>query len=402
MKIGLESRGCSVRISRRALTAALALAVVVVAGAVATAQAQSYSVLYSFQCGSDGAYPGAGLVQDKAGNLYGTTQSGGASSIGTVFKVNPSGTETVLHSFAGYPTDGQSANTALILDGSGNLYGATPAGGAANVGTVFKVAASGTESVLYSFTGAFDGNEPLGSLVRDTAGNLYGTTLGGGGWNAGVVFKLSPGGRETVLHDFNDIVTDGSNPQDGLIQDAAGNLYGTTVYGGVDNAGIIFEVTPTGTESVLHSFLGPPTDGAYPQGGKLVRDSAGNLYGALTVGGAYNHGAVFRLSTTATETVLLNFLGAKEGTFPLDGLTRDPAGNLYGTAAGGSAQCNNCGIIFKLTTAGHEFILHSFAGGPGDGKFPYGGLIRDSSGNLYGTASQGGTYDCGIVFKMTP
>jgi uncharacterized repeat protein (TIGR03803 family) len=401
MRIGLRSWGCIVRTRRRLEPAALALALALVfaAGAVSTAQAQTYSVLHSFQCAPDGAYPQAGLVADKAGNLYGTTIDGGTLGDGAVFKLTPGGTETV-YSFTNtggpvFPRPG------VVVDAEGNLYGGSD-GGPNGDGVIYEVTPTGSETTLYYFTGGNDGNAPLGSLVRDSTGNLYGTTGFGGGWGDGVVFKLNPSGHEMVLHDFYLSETDGANPEDGLTQDAAGNLYGTTMAGGQNNGGIIFKVTLSGTETVLHSFLGFPFDGSRPSGGRLLRDAAGNLYGATFAGGASNQGAVFKLTPSGAETVLFSFAGGKSGFYPYDGLVEDKASNLYGaTSEGGSAQCA-CGVLFKINAADQELVLHTFAGSPTDGSYPNGGLISDSAGNIYGTTSQGGTNGCGTVFKMTP
>jgi uncharacterized repeat protein (TIGR03803 family) len=389
------------------------LALVLAVGA-GVARGQTYSVLYSFQCPPDGGVPQAGLAQDKAGNLYGTTEFGGTGSCnigtvpgcGTAFELTVSGSETVLHSFGVNPGDGQYPQASLALDSVGNLYGVTDEGGTYSNGTVFKVTPTGEETVLLNFTGGLEGATPQGGLVWDSSGNLYGTTQAGGGWNVGIVFKLNSSDREMPLHDFNGGTTDGASPSDGLIQDSTGILYSTTSEGGENNAGTVFEMSLGGTETLLHSFLGPPTDGAYPSGGRLLRDTGGNLYGATVGGGLYGNGTVFKLTPSRAETVLLSFPGSKLGATPLDGLAEDKAGNLYGTAlSGGSAQCNEgggCGVLFKLSPSGKEVVLHNFEGAPTDGQSPNGGLIRDFAGNLYGTTQEGGAHGCGTVFKMTP
>ena len=200
------------------------------------------TVLYSFTNGLDGGYPFGGLVRDSSGNLYGTTYSGGASSVGTVFKVTKTGTETVLHSFAG-GADGEYPYASLVRDSSGNLYGTTSEGGASNVGTAFKVTPTGHETVLYSFAGGTDGANPFAGLVRDRKGNLYGTTEAGDSSGVGTVFKLTATGQETVLHTFTGGTTDGANPFGGLVRDAAGNLYGTTFVGGAFGHGAVYEIT---------------------------------------------------------------------------------------------------------------------------------------------------------------
>jgi uncharacterized repeat protein (TIGR03803 family) len=371
---------------------------------LSTPQVGTYSLLYSFRGGSDGCDPAAGLVRDSAGNLYGTTSSAGQFRLGTVYKVTPSGKETVLHSFAG--SDGEDPDIpSLTLDAAGNLYGTTPYGGEFGYGVVFKVMATGTETVLYNFSGGTDGSNPYGGVVRDSAGNLYGT-IEGGASGFGGVFKLAAGGKESVLHSFDGFsTTDGAEPSGGLVRDSAGNLYGTTEIGGQFGYGTVFRVTPGGSERLLYSFAGYPSDGAFPFGGGLLRDTAGNLYGVTYYGGETGDGVVFKVGAAGAEKVLLNFDGGSGGGQPYDGLTRDSAGNLYGTTnLGGSAPCGyqGCGVLFKLSTTGKEMVLHNFAVSSTDGWHPLGGVVRDPAGNLYGTLSEGGASGCGAVFKFTP
>jgi len=299
------------------------------------------AVLYRFSRVSDGLYPLAGLVRDAAGNLYGTANQGGASNWGTVFKLDTTGSVTVLHSFTG-GTDGSFPGAGLIWDAAGNLYGTTSAGGASNGGTVFKLDATGTETVLYSFTG-MDGKNPVAGLVRDAAGNLYGTTQLGGAFDLGTVFKLDTTGVETVLHSFHG--RDGGYPYCSLVRDAAGNFYGTTNGGGASGQGTVFKVNGTGRETVLYSFTGQ-LDGEYLYAG-LVRDPAGNLYGTTYAGGDSKVGTVFKLDTTGAETVLYSFTGGADGSSPQAGLIRDAAGNLYGTTVGGGTFGG--GTVFKLS-----------------------------------------------------
>jgi uncharacterized repeat protein (TIGR03803 family) len=261
-------------------------------------------------------------------------------------------------------------------------------------------------------------------LVRDAAGNLYGTTLGGGAAKSGTVFKLDTDGRETVLHSFTGAAGDGSNPYAGLILDAAGNLYGTTVYSGdlacdpPYGCGTVFKLDAAGTETVLYRFTRTGGDGALPYGG-LVRDAAGNLYGTTAGGGDLSCGdgdgcgIVFKVDSTGKETVLHIFTGTGgDGSDPFDALILDAAGNLYGTtsAGGNGSPCpygsRSCGTVFKLDTTGKETVLHNFSGL--DGAGPFAGLIRDSAGNFYGTTEFGGdmscsilgTPGCGTVFKL--
>ena len=251
------------------------------------------SVLYSFgSSATEGSGPLSGLIMDSAENFYGTTSAGGTYDLGTVFKINPNGTEAILYAFAGGTTDGQFPLGRLVMDSAGNLYGTTALGGANDLGTVFKISAAGTETVLHSFAGR---QQPNGRLIMDSAGDLYGTTTGGGANNGGTVFKISPNGTETILHAFPGGTTDGAEPEGGVIMDSAGNLYGTTAGGGAYDLGTVFKISPAGTETVLHSFVGGTTDGARPEVA-LVMDSAGNFYGTTQSGGTYHGGTLFTIN----------------------------------------------------------------------------------------------------------
>lgn len=351
------------------------------------------TVLYAFTGGSDGGSPAATLM-DKAGVIYGTTQAGGTSGAGTVFSVAPDGTESVLYSFTG-GSDGGTPVGGLLKDSAGNLYSTTYFGGAGGAGTVFKLAPGGAETVLYSFTGGNDGGYPPAGLIKDKAGDFYGTTQGGGTGSAGTVFELAPNGTETVLYSFTG-GSDGNAPFAGVIRDRAGNLYGTTYGGGSTGNGTVFKLAPDGTETVLYSFTGG-SDGGTPVAG-LIMDRAGNLYGTTYVGGAGAEGTVFKLAPDGSETVLYSFTGGIDGGQPVAGLDQR-AGHLYGTASAGGAD--GSGVAFRITPFGTETVLHSFAGGS-DGATPYAGLIVDGAGNLYGTTIQGGSGANGIVFALSP
>jgi uncharacterized repeat protein (TIGR03803 family) len=301
------------------------------------------NVLYSF-AGGDGSHPRATLITDAAGNLYGTTINGSAQDAGTVFQVTPSGTLNLLYIFTG-GSDGALPFAGVIADAAGNLYGATNGGGASGQGAVFQLDLSGTLTVLYSFIGGNDAS-PWAGLIADAAGNLYGTTEGGDG--PGEVFQLTPSGTLNVLHNFTG--RDGAVSHGTLIFDAAGNLYGTTHNGGTSGYGTVFQLDPSGTLTVLHSFTGG-SNGAYPEAG-VIADMAGNLYGTTYGGGAGGQGTVFQLTPSGTLTVLYSFTGGADGGRPGADLIADAAGNLYGTTALGGANTScpgGCGTVFELT-----------------------------------------------------
>jgi uncharacterized repeat protein (TIGR03803 family) len=391
--------------------------------AVPVAQAQTYSVVHSFRGEPDGADPQASLIQDPAGNLYGTTSEGGKTNAGSVFTLNTSGNESVLHSFTQNRHDGSFPEARLAISGTGELYGTTYEGGPADAGAVFQMSRSGSEKVIYSFLGGDDGAALAANVIRDTEGNLYGTTRYGGdlscdnGNGCGMVFKLDPTGQLTVLYRFTG-GSDGAEPLGGLLRDNANNLYGTTLYGGDVTActstppgcGVVFKVDQYGNESVLHSFTGG-TDGGGPMAGLVWDTIGGNLFGTTASGGANLLGNVFKMDTSGNETVLYNFKGGSDGAYPYASLIRDSAGNLVGTTnQGGRPGCSGykagCGVVFKINSSGHESILYKFKGA-GDGGFPVAAVLQDSKGNIYGTASAGGNFKsceagCGVVFKITP
>jgi uncharacterized repeat protein (TIGR03803 family) len=400
---------------------AIFAAVLMFAGS-ATAAGPAEQVLYRFKGGSDGSAPLAGLVADKAGNLYGTTSDGGAGECqggcGTVFELSPASggrwTETVLYRFTG-GSDGAGPEAGLIFDTPGNLYGTTIYGGSSDNGTIFQLAAPATHggnwtlNVLHSFIGHKDGKYCLGSLIFDQAGNLYGPTLFGGRFGGGTVFQLAApatqGGTWTlnVLHSFKG-VNDGIDPVGTLIIDKKGALYGTT------NGGTIFKEVPPAhghtawTLKVLYNFN-------YVLGlsGGLIAGKNGVLYGATSQGGSANEGTVFQLTPPVarggawTATTLYEFGGGSDGEYPLNDLVADKAGNLYGTTESGGAS--GLGSVYKLTPTQHgswtKTTLHDFTGGR-DGSGPGAGLIFGRQGVLYGTTVKGGPSDNGTVFKVAP
>jgi uncharacterized repeat protein (TIGR03803 family) len=394
------------RYSRKASLALLAMLAAIVP---ATAHQPHERLIYSFT-GNEGVYPDSELLRDAQGNFYGTANGGGSSNClggcGTVFKVTPRGKESTVHAFTagdgGYPY-GQ-----LISDSAGNLYGTASRGGKHIDGTVFKIAPDGTTTVLHHFNGS-DGARPYAGLIFDRRGDLFGTTSRGGANDQGTVFEITRRGREKVLYSFAG-GSDGALPLGTLLRDSGGNLYGTTSQGGIDcdgtgrGCGIVFKLTPDGTETVLYRFEGGD-HGAYPVAG-LAMDQTGALYGTTNNGGVQcdssgdTCGTVFKVDASGNETGLHTFTGGSDGAHPRGRLLIDGNGNLFGTAAAGGAgggECG-CGIVFELTAKGTEKILHTFISGDGHG--PFAGLIQDPLGNFYGTTDGGGTYSWGAIYKV--
>jgi uncharacterized repeat protein (TIGR03803 family) len=388
--------------------AALALCVAMCAAlAPMGAEAAEFTVLYRFTGGADGGKPSWGLVRDKEGNLYGTTNIGGLAGGGTIFKLDPHGHESVLYHFGtfGFLNTGAEPS-GLIQDEAGDLYFTTAFESAYPSGTVSKVDLKGNRSVLYAFTGGSDGAQPMAGVVKDGAGNLYGTANKNNGNGSGVVFKLEPNGTESVLHYFGiGTQNDGAYPVAGVTLDKAGSVYGTTPDGGAYVPdGTVFKVNTKGVERVLYRFGFLP-DGQIPNGG-LIREAAGNLYGTTTYGGAGGgiggYGTVFKIDTKGKKSTLYSFKGIPDGVFPYSTLSMDKEGNLYGTTFYGGKY--GLGAVFKLEPCGRETVLHSFTGGR-DGQYPYqGSLILDENGYLYGTVIEGGIANgsngFGTVFRI--
>jgi uncharacterized repeat protein (TIGR03803 family) len=409
----------------RATRRKLLLATLLISPLIAAQSTQtlSFSLFHKFTGGRAGAYPAGGVIRDTQGNFYGVTQTGGSFNYGTVYMLDPTGKETMLHSFTGQ--DGLWPSADLIRDDEGNLYGVTSDGGTAEggkcrfgCGVVFKVDTTGKETVLHAFTGASDGGNPITPLLLDKARNLYGVTLAGGDpscpGGCGVVFRLNSVGKETILYTFTG-GADGAGPST-LMRDAAGNLYGSTGGGGDINCnrggcGTVFKLGRNGKKTILYTFT-DAVDGSDPVG--LIRDVTGNFFGVTWQGGELSGcgagagcGTVFKLDSSHQETVLYRFSGGTDGANPNPPLIRDAAGNLYGvTEDGGDLNCDSvgsCGTVFKVDTAGHETVLHTFNGT--DGQFAR-GLMRDAAGRFYGTTYIGGNsnclYGCGVVFSLTP
>ena len=410
---------------------------------IARANAQTESILYDFSGGGNGETPAGGLLGDGRGNYFGVTLET-QTTFGTVFELTPHGsawTLTTIYSFRG-GNDGANPNSTLVMDGGGNLYGETSFGGNGKslycnggCGTVFQLSPDGnggwTKTTLYSFQGnqtsSFDGSYPVGGLTLDKAGNLYGTTLNGGGncslsnVGCGVVFELSPdnngGWSEKLLHQF--LGAKGAYPEGGVIFDSLGNLYGTTFEGGPANqacfygCGTVFKLAPQSggswMASILLTFNG--SNGAYPSAG-LVLNSAGNLYGTTSGGGTGGVGVVLGLEASAStwKAIPIYQFRLTAGNFPSAPLTIDHSGNIYGTTEAGPVghtSCpaqGGCGVVFKLTQLNgkwQESTVHAFAGPP-DGTAPFGSVTIDSQGNLFGTTGVGGTANLGAIYEITP
>lgn len=359
---------------------------------------QTLATLFSFN-GTDGQFPMATLVRDSKGNLYGPADQGGLYGCGAIFEVTPSGTGKALYNFTG-GADGCLSVVPLVLGPHGSFYAATSSG------TIFELSKDGVLTVLHTLTGE-EGSDPIG-LLRDAKGNLYGTALNGGAYGRGTVFELTPSGTLTVLHSFAG-GTDGANPEAGLVRDAKGNLFGTTLLGGGCSAsslgcGTVFEISSTGAARVLYAFTGG-ADGALPQSTLILH---GNLYGTAQYGGTGQYpyggwGTVFEVSRSGKEKVLYAFgSGEADGCYPSAGLVRDKSGNLYGT----TENCGyGAGTVFAVTPAGTETVLHRFSGA--EGALPVAGLVQDKQGNLYGATREGGGTGCGgsgcgTVFEVTP
>ena len=394
--------------------------------------------LYTFAGGKDGELPANMQLVDVNGSLYGTTGLGGGSGCkggcGTVFKIAPSGKESVLYRFKGGSTDGEYPRGGLV-DVDGTLYGATESGGTNNGGTFFKITTSGTETILYSFGGAigsgYDGFAPYATLIY-VSGVFYGTTIFGGSSdnctnNCGTVFRITRLGKERILHSF-------TGGKDGEFVTASlvyknGELYGTTQEGGGGGSsactgssgpigcGIVFSVSTSGTEKVLYAFTGG-TDGAFPTSGLI--DVNGTLYGMAGGGGnacytvasgTYGCGTIFSVSASGAVQGIYDFKGPpNDGAFPYGSLINEK-GVLYGTTTGGggSTACTEfsttgCGTILNVSTAGKEHMLYSFNGAP-DGSFAQTTLL-DVKGVFYGTTNYGGAgcgsgNGCGTVFTLS-
>ena len=307
-----------------------------------------------------------------------------------------SGAVTPLHTFNG--ADGAACNAPLILARDGNFYGTTERGGAANRGTVFRVTPGGAFSTIHQFTGGSDGAFPESALLQGSDGNFYGTCSAGGGVrDAGTVFQLTPAGSITPLYAFTG-GEDGGVPNAALVAGTDGAFYGTTESGGTSNRGTVFRITAGGAFSTLYSFSGAQ-DGGFPEA-PLLLGADGNFYGTTFLGGSTDSGTLFRITRTGALTTLYRFSGGADGAFPAAALVQAPDGTLFGTTRRGGAAAANAGTVFKLTPAGALTTLHRFTGGA-DGASPNAALFRSSDGAFYGTTESGGAANRGTVFRVT-
>jgi uncharacterized repeat protein (TIGR03803 family) len=377
-------------------------------------RAQTFTTLHSFD-NTDGVNPESTPVQATNGGLYGTTPGGGANGGGTVFIISTGGTLTTLYSFCAQTAcaDGSGPFPALVEATNGDFYGTTNGGGAGNAGTVFKITQSGTLTTLYSFcsqTNCTDGAYPDGALVQATNGALYGTTSGGGTSNDGTVFEITPSGAFTTLHSFDG--TDGQAPTTGLVQATNGDFYGTTGSGGPACAppylfycGSVFRITTSGVLATIYTFCSQGdncADGSGPSG--LIQATNGNLYGTTNIGGTSSiaaQGTVFKISPSGTLTTLHSFCYCTGGANPDAGLVQGTDGNFYGTTEDDGA--NHGGTIFKITPGGMLTTLYNFCAQHGctDGENPYATLVQDTDGTFYGTTASGGTNGYGTVFSLS-
>lgn len=399
--------------TRRLVSLLILTCLAPVTGASAT---NSLTVIHNFS-GSDGLFPGASLIRDKAGNLYGTTIDGG-TGMGTVFELRPNKSggwnESVLYSFAGpNNNDGAYPTAQVTFDAHGNLFGTTAQGGvgSCNCGTVFELSPNGkhgwTETVIHSFQGFPDLNTPSGGVTFDAAGNFYGSSFSGGGFNYGGIYEFtnSSGWQEQIIHSFHD-GTDGRQPQGTLVLHGQA-LFGITVFGEPYNGGTVFKLklarNGSWKLSNIYSF-GADGDGETPTG-DLAFDTSGHLYGTTEVGGAYGEGILFRLSFSGgmwQETILHSFGQGNDGTFPSDDrLVIDSAGNIYGTTPNGGTSSS--GTVFVASPVNGQYqeqVLYNFTNG-NDGGNPSAGLLLEH-GKLYGTAPRGGSGGGGVVFEIAP
>ena len=378
---------------------------------VAQPNAQSMAkILYSFMGGSDGKGPAGPLIADDAGTLYGATSDGGGSSAcfsgcGTIFKY-ANNQETVLYAFPG-GTDGYFPHSGLARDAAGSLYGTTSHGGAADLGIVFKLDPNGVKTTLHSFVGgSADGASPGGELLLDAEGNLWGTTIQGGNGSCdggcGTVYKITPNGVLSIIHSFDGSTGGGVYPSGGVVPDGQGNLVGTTSAGGLvrpacshRGCGTLYSLAPDGTESTIYAFTGGAA--GFAPGGRPAMDAQGNLYGPCA-GGTADRGAIYKVTPDGQESILYSFLNHGDG-YGSSELIVDSAGYLYGNSAAGGQ--NYFGLVFRLSPSGHFSVIHTFDEPLVEGAFPTGALLLDRRDNLIGANNRyGAAGDNGSLFAV--
>ncbi|MGZ8189475.1 MAG: choice-of-anchor tandem repeat GloVer-containing protein, partial [Methylosarcina sp.] len=355
-----------------------------------------FSVLHSFDT-ITGANPYAPLVQYGDGSFYGTTVNGGSFGEGVVFRIDPTGTVSVVYSFGSSDEAGTVPLAELIQGKDGNFYGTNSEGGDNGSGTVYRIDSAGYTEILHSFDGS-EGSSPHARLLQDPAGNFYGTTYYGGSYNAGTIFKLDASGMFSILHDF-DGGSGGANPEAGLIRDSRGNLYGTTHGGGANSAGTVYKLTPAGAFSVLHQFDGA-AGGKNPYAG-LLRSSDGTFYGTTYSGGNYGQGTVFKLTAFRKFSILHHFEGGTGGSSPDAELIRGRDGKFYGTVTQGGDDAlggRRKGAVFQIDSTGSFSIFYQFNGSD-DGGNPH-GVSQGRNGNFYGTSSSGGVNGYGTIYRL--
>jgi uncharacterized repeat protein (TIGR03803 family) len=359
-----------------------------------------FEVLHGFSLQPPPGAPSVALMQAANGYFYGTTDTVGVGQQGTVFRMDAAGTVTVLHTFTGAP-DGALPQAALIQATDGNLYGTTSLGGTFNQGTIFRMTLDGTVTLLHSFTGVTnEGTYPNGALVQATDGNFYGMTSENGTVRT-IIFRLSPDGTFAVLHVFDPHATTSTFPGVALIQASDGNLYGTAgILGGV---GAVFRTTLNGDVTVLHQFTGQP-DGAAPHAG-LIEATDGNFYGTTESGGEFGIGAIFKVTRTGDLTIVHSFTGAHvqvfeipdaDGGNPWGGLVQAADGMIFGTT--GNNGTIDSGTVFQMTPGGTFVTIHRFSGI--DGTWPTSALIQGADGNLYGVSQYGSSTKTGTAYRI--
>lgn len=373
-------------------------------------------VIHSFGKETPPVVSPSALVLGNDGNFYAIAQGGGANNGGFVFKITPTGVVSVLYSF-GPPLGASNGDgnlpSGLIQGSDGNFYGTTFGGGANNAGAVFKMTPDGIESVLYSFKGyPSDSAGPTSGLFQASDGNFYGTTGFGGADNKGTVFEVSPSGIETVLYSFGSVANGPAGDISSLVEGDDGNFYDVSGSGGASNLGTVFKITPEGILTLVHSFTGGSNDGSNPSGSPLLKGTDGNFYGVTVSNGPNDRGIVYKLTPAGVETIVYAFDPSFSGSHPQGALTEDSEGNLYGaTQVGGILRtvcavpgCNVpvwSGTIFEITTAGNAILLSDFGPIDADGTIPSGPPIFGQDGNLYGLTSAGGANDVGVLYEIT-